>query len=82
MPALVGIIVSAVISVIAVITFSIWGLPFVLITVGLIVMYVAGSRNRDDSVVEVERNARRKPTGIPRSASGGADTANERVGQA
>jgi hypothetical protein len=58
-----------------------WGGVIVLVGGVILAMYLAAARSQDRSVGTVETGARREPTGVPRSSSAGAETANERVGQ-
>ncbi|HKH18382.1 MAG TPA: hypothetical protein VKA57_12725 [Solirubrobacteraceae bacterium] len=57
------------------------GVPLLLAAAALVVLHVVGARKADDRALTIER-ARTEPTGAPRTSSGGADTANKRVGQA
>jgi hypothetical protein len=60
-----------------------WGIPILAAAGLLMLIQVAAARKRKGSLVgTVERSRRPEPTGAPRKASGGAETANERVGQA
>jgi hypothetical protein len=74
------IVLAVVLSVGALLLFSIWGLPVVLLTILVIGGYLLIARRGDSSVGTIER-AKHEPTGVPRKARGDADTANERVGQ-
>ena len=59
-----------------------WGLPLLLIAGVLLLMHVMASRKSGGpDAGAIERGRRKEPTGTPRKASGGAETANERVGQ-
>jgi hypothetical protein len=68
-------------AVVAFLVLSWWGGVIVLVAGVLFALYVAGARSQDRSVGTVETGARREPTGVPRSGSAGAETANKRVGQ-
>jgi hypothetical protein len=59
-----------------------WGLPIAAV-LGLVAgLYIAQSRKTaGPDAGTIERGRRREPTGVPRKSSGGAETANERVGQ-
>jgi hypothetical protein len=57
------------------------GLPLLLGAVALVVIHVVGATRTDPRAWTVERTPN-EPTGTPRKSSGGAETANERVGQA
>jgi hypothetical protein len=77
--ALVAVAVAAVLFLIL----SWWGLPIALVLGVLAVVYVVQSRkSAGPDAGKIEKGRRREPTGEPRKASGGAETANERVGQA
>jgi hypothetical protein len=58
-----------------------WGGVILLLAGAFLALYIAGARTQDRSVGTVETGARREPTGVPRSGSAGAETANQRVGQ-
>ena len=79
MPVFFAILVGAVLSVIALLVFSIWGLPVVAIVLVGLLAYVVAGRRRDGGVGTIERGRRPEPTGRPRKASG-PETTNERVG--
>jgi uncharacterized membrane protein YgcG len=74
-------IVAVALAVVAFFVLSWWGGAVVLIAGILFAVYVSVARSQDRSVGTVETGARREPTGVPRSGSSGAETANERVGQ-
>jgi hypothetical protein len=57
-----------------------WGALIALVIGGLLFAYLAAARRENPDIGTIE-TARREPTGTPRSASAGAETANERVGQ-
>ncbi len=82
MPLLFAIIATVVISALALALFSIWGLPVIVATVLVLALYVVMGRRGDGTVGTFEKQRQPEPTGTPRKASGAADTANERVGQA
>jgi hypothetical protein len=56
------------------------GIPLLLAAAALVVIHVVAARKADPQSWTVERTPN-EPTGTPRSSSGGAETANERVGQ-
>ena len=68
-------------AVVAFLVFAWWGGVIVLVAGVLFALYVAVARSQDRSVGTIETGARREPTGVPRSGSSGAETANQRVGQ-
>jgi hypothetical protein len=80
MPLFFAIAAGAALSVIALLVFSLWGLPFVVLAVAALLTYVVVARRQDGSVATIERGKATEPTGRPRKASGGAGTANERIG--
>ncbi len=80
MPVFGVILALGVISVASVLIFSIWGLPVVAIAVLAAIIFLVVGRKGDKSIGVVERGRKVEPTGRPRKASGGAETANERVG--
>jgi membrane protein implicated in regulation of membrane protease activity len=60
-----------------------WGLPFLAIAAVLALLHVTASRkSAGPDAGTIERGRRTEPTGTPRKATAGAETANERVGQA
>jgi len=81
MPAFGLILALGVISVASVLIFSIWGLPVVAVAVLAAVVFLLVGRKGDSSIGTIERGRKVEPTGRPRKASGGAETANDRVGQ-
>lgn len=57
------------------------GIPLLLAAVALVVIHVVvGAKSEDARAATIERTPN-EPTGTPRASSGGAETANERVGQ-
>ncbi len=82
MPVFFGVIAFAVLTFIAVTVFGIWGMPFSLVIGAVLIAYLLSARKHGESVATVERGRRQEPTGMPRKASSGTETANERVGQA
>ena len=72
-----GIILAAV-AALAIFVFAWWSVPFIVAAAALFVLALLFSRK---GAVTVER-ARKEPTGATRTATSGAETANERVGQA
>jgi hypothetical protein len=81
MPAFLGTALTIVIGVGSVLIFGIWGAPVFLLAILLGGGYLLLARRGDASVGTIERGRKTEPTGKPRKASGGADTANERVGR-
>ena len=81
MPAFFGVLVTVILGVIAVALFGVWGFPFTLVIAVLVVGYLVAARQRNGSVATFERGRGTEPTGMPRSSSGGVETANERQGQ-
>ncbi len=77
-----GVLATVILGALSVVIFGIWGLPVMLVIVPAAIAYVLAARKRDGSVATIERGRPQEPTGMPRKAPGGADTANERVGQA
>ena len=75
------ILAGLVLSAVSVALFSIWGLPVVLLSVLAVAGYLAAARKEGSDVGTMERAKVKEPTGMPRSASGGTETANERQGQ-
>jgi hypothetical protein len=72
----------AALGVVALFVLAWWGLPLLLIAGVLVLLHVMASRKTaGPNAGAIERGRRTEPTGTPRKASGGADTANERVGQ-
>jgi hypothetical protein len=80
MPLFFALLVGAVLSVVALLIFSVWGLPVVAVVVLALVAYLIAGRRGDGSVGTIERGRRPEPTGRPRKATGGAQPTNERVG--
>jgi hypothetical protein len=76
-----GVIVLAVIGAASIALFGVWGFPFTFILAAFFVAYLLSARKGDTSAARVETGGTQEPTGMPRKASGGAQTANERVGQ-
>ena len=75
------VILMIILAVIAFFILSYWGAAIVLVLGIAFAVYTAVARKQDRSVATIERGARREPTGVPRSGSGDAETANQRVGQ-
>jgi len=79
-------IIAAVLTALGVISLFVlawWGLPFLAIAAVLALIHVMASRkSAGPDAGTIERGRRAEPTGTPRKATGDADTANERVGQA
>jgi hypothetical protein len=75
--------ILAAIGVVFLLVLAWWGLPFLALAGVLLLVHVMGSRKSEGPQAgTIERGRRTEPTGTPRKGSGGADTANERVGQA
>ena len=70
-----------VLSVISFFVFGIWGFPVVLLTVLVIVGYLAAAKKENPELGTVERARGPEPTGQPRMSHGSAETANQRQGQ-
>ncbi len=81
MPAFFGVLATVVLGAIAIVVFGVWGFPFTLVIAAVAIAYVVSARKRNGSVATVERGRTQEPTGMPRKAPGGAETANERIGQ-
>ena len=81
MPTFFGVIVIAVLAVLSVALLGIWGLPFSLLIGAAFLAYLVVARQRNGAVGTIERGAPIEPTGMPRKSPGGAETANERMGQ-
>jgi hypothetical protein len=80
LPILVAIL--AALGVVALFILAWWGLPILAVAAVLALIHVMGSRKSEGPQAgTIERGRRTEPTGTPRKASGGAETANERVGQ-
>jgi hypothetical protein len=80
-PILAAILVA--LGVVALFVFAWWGIPILLVAGVLLLVHVMSSRKSEGpSAGTIERGRRTEPTGTPRKGSGGAETANERVGQA
>jgi len=75
------VVLTVVLAAIAFLILSYWGAAIVLVLGIAFAIYAAVARGQDRSVATIERGARREPTGVPRSGSADAETANERVGQ-
>jgi hypothetical protein len=74
--------ILAALGVVALLIFAWWGIPILIVAGVLIAVHVISSRNSEGPRAgTIERGRRHEPTGTPRKASGGAETANERVGQ-
>ena len=71
----------AIIAVAAILLLAQWGLVIAVIAAVVGGLYVMLARRKDPSVGTVESGRPTEPTGMPRKATGGAETANERVGQ-
>jgi uncharacterized protein (DUF58 family) len=76
-------VLLAIVAVLAALAFFLltwWGAAIVLVLGVMLVLYLGAARQENPSVGTVE-TGRREPTGTPRSASGGVETANQRTGQ-
>ena len=74
-------VLTIVLGVGALLIFSIWGIPVVIIALLMAAAYFLFFRAEGGrSIGVIERGKRVEPTGRLRKASGGAQTANERVG--
>jgi hypothetical protein len=71
----IALIVAAIVGILLVWSGLWWALPVVLVA-----LVVYGIRERRGTP-SIERTKGPEPTGTPRASSGGAETANERVGQ-
>ena len=80
--AAIAIIVGLILGIAAMGSFGFWGLPVVVLIVIAIAAYFARSRKEGEPLGTMERKKKVEPSGRPRAATGGGDTANERVGQA
>jgi hypothetical protein len=81
LPLLVAIL--AALGVVALFILAWWGLPILAVAAVLALIHIMSSRrSRGPRAGTIERGRRTEPTGTPRKASGDAETANERVGQA
>ena len=69
------------IGVFAVFLLAQWGLVVFVLGAVVLGLYLLVARRKDPSVGTIERGRRTEPTGTPRKASGGVETANDRVGQ-
>jgi hypothetical protein len=80
-PFLAAILVA--LGVVALFVLAWWGLPILAVAGVLLLIHVMSSRKSEGARAgTIERGRRNEPTGAPRKASGDAETANERVGQA
>ena len=82
MPIMFGILAVLVLALLATALFTIWALPFVGAAAIAAVAYLLVARRKDPSVGAIERGRGTEPTGRPRQSRAGAETSNERVGQA
>ena len=77
----IGLVVAA-LAILAFFILAWWGLPIALVLGVLAAIYIAQSRkSAGPRAGTIETGRRQEPTGMPRKSSGGAETANERVGQ-
>jgi hypothetical protein len=74
-------IIVAVLAAAAFILLAWWGLPILLVLGALFAVYAFASRRSGGPEAATIERGRTEPTGTVRKASGGAETANERVGQ-
>jgi hypothetical protein len=74
--------ILAALGVVALFVLAWWGLPILAVAAVLVLIHIMASRNSEGpSAGTIESGRRTEPTGTPRKGSGGAETANERVGQ-
>jgi hypothetical protein len=69
-------------AVIAVLVLAWWGLPILLVGAVIFAVYALSSRKSSGPKAATIERGRKEPTGTVRKSSSGAETANERVGQA
>lgn len=75
-------LILAALGVVALFVLAWWGLPILAVAAALALVHVMSTRKTaGPDAGTIERGRRTEPTGTPRKASGGAETANERVGQ-
>ena len=77
----IGLLLTA-LAVIALLVLAWWGLPILIVAVIILAVFLLSSRKSGGPNAGTIERGRKEPTGTVRSASGGAETANERVGQA
>jgi uncharacterized membrane protein AbrB (regulator of aidB expression) len=82
MPAILAPILLLVLGIAAAFFWTIWGIPIALLAAVALVVVTVRARKKDPTVATWETGTGIEPTGAPRAASGGAETSNERVGQA
>jgi hypothetical protein len=79
-------ILAAILAALGVVAFFVlawWGLPILVVAAVLALIHIMSTRKTaGPDAGTIERGRRTEPTGTPRKASGDAETANERVGQA
>ena len=75
-------IVFAALAVVAMLILAWWGLPFLIVGAVIFGIYLANSRKSAGPNAGTIERGRKEPTGTVRSSTSGAETANERVGQA
>jgi hypothetical protein len=74
--------ILAALGVFALFILGVWAVPILLAAAALALIHIVASRKTEGpGAGAVERSRATEPTGTPRKASGGAETANERVGQ-
>jgi hypothetical protein len=77
----IGLVVAA-LAILAFFVLAWWGLPIAAVLGLLAALYIAQSRkSAGPGAGTIETGRRQEPSGMPRKSSGGAETANERVGQ-
>jgi hypothetical protein len=81
MPALLAPIILLLAGVAIAAFWTLWGIPIAIVAIVLIVVLAVGARKKDATVATWETGSGIEPTGTPRSASAGAETSNQRVGQ-
>lgn len=81
MPAILSLILLLLLAIAAAAFWTVWGIPIAIVAVLLLVAIFVRARQKDPTLGTWERGRGVEPTGTPRKARGGAETANERVGQ-
>lgn len=66
---------------ISLVAFGVWGVPVLVLSLIGFAVYLALAKKESASLGTIEKNKGPEPTGRPRMAHGGAETANERQGQ-
>jgi hypothetical protein len=73
--------ILAALGVVALFVLAWWGIPILALAGVLLLVHVLSSRKSEGPRAGTIERGRKEPTGTPRKGSGGAETANERVGQ-